>query len=147
MKTPVIIIAFILLPVTSNAEIYRWTDENGKVHFSDQKPWQTESEKVEVKINTYESVSYDTSLFDTGNSLFDTGKKVVMYSTSWCGYCKKAKRYFEQKGIAYTEYDIEKDTRAKRQYDKMQAKGVPVILVGKKRMNGFSEAGFERIYQ
>lgn len=140
MKTPVIIIAFILLPVISNAEIYRWTDENGKLHFSDQKPWQTKSEKVEVKINTYEGVSYDTSLFDTG-------KKVVMYSTSWCGYCKKAKQYFKQNGIEYTEYDIEKDARAKRQYDKMQAKGVPVILVGKKRMNGFSEVGFERIYR
>ena len=123
-----------------NAEIYRWTDEHGKVHFSDQKPWQTKSETVEVKINTYESVSYDTSIFDTG-------RKVVMYSTSWCGYCKKAKAYFQHNGIRFTEYDIEKDAKAKTEYDKMQASGVPVILVGKKRMNGFSKAGFQRIYQ
>ena len=27
------------------------------------------------------------------------------------------------------------------------ATGVPVILVGKKRMNGFSVKGFQRIYQ
>jgi hypothetical protein len=28
----------------------------------------------------------------------------------------------------------------------MGATGVPVILVAKQRMNGFSEAGFEKIY-
>jgi len=28
----------------------------------------------------------------------------------------------------------------------MGAKGVPVILVGKQRMNGFSAAGFKQIY-
>ena len=33
--------------------------------------------------------------------------KVVMYSTSWCGYCKKAKNYFEANKIAYIEKDIE----------------------------------------
>jgi glutaredoxin len=122
-----------------SAEIYRWTDENGRVYFSGQPPVKQKYESVEVRVNTYESVSYDTSLFDTG-------RKVEMYATSWCGYCKKARRYFRRKGIAFAEYDIERDARAKARYDRMGARGVPVILVGKKRMNGFSEAGFEKIY-
>jgi hypothetical protein len=29
----------------------------------------------------------------------------------------------------------------------MGAKGVPVIFVGKKRMNGFSIAGFKHLYE
>jgi len=29
----------------------------------------------------------------------------------------------------------------------MRAKGVPVILIRKQRMNGFSIEGFERLYQ
>ena len=70
-----------------------------------------------------------------------------MYSAEWCGYCKKAKRYFNMKGISYTEYDVEKNARAKSEYEKMGATGVPVILVGKKRMNGFSEKGFEKLYR
>lgn len=125
---------------TASADIFRWTDDNGKVHFSDRPPAEQQTEKVEVRVNTYESVSYDTSIFDTG-------KKVVMYSASWCGYCKKAKEYFRSNNIAFTEYDIEKNGKAKREYDRMGAKGVPVILVGKKRMNGFSEQGFENIYR
>lgn len=46
-----------------------------------------------------------------------------------------------------TEYDIEKDAQARREYDALGARGVPVILVGKKRMNGFSAAGFEKLYR
>ena len=122
------------------ADIYRWTDENGRVHLSDRDPGNQKAESVEVKVNTYRSVSYDTSIFDTG-------RKVVMYSTSWCAYCKKAKRYFEDNGIAFTEYDIETSASAKARYDRLGATGVPVILVGTKRMNGFSEEGFKRIYQ
>ena len=36
--------------------------------------------------------------------------------------------------------------RQKKRYKEMGATGVPVILVGNKRMNGFSEDGFESIY-
>jgi hypothetical protein len=41
---------------------------------------------------------------------------------------------------------IEKSATAKRLYEQLDASSVPVIIVGKKRMNGFSEAGFQRIY-
>lgn len=134
-----IFLLLLLISADSTSEIYKWTDDKGKVHFSDKEPRHQKSSEVRLKINTYESVNYDTSIFDTG-------KKVVMYSTSWCAYCKKAKSYFKRKGIPFTEYDIENNMTAKRQYKKMGATGVPVILVGNKRMNGFSEKGFEKIY-
>lgn len=35
----------ILLPALANAEIYRWTDETGKVHYSDKKPAGITAEK------------------------------------------------------------------------------------------------------
>lgn len=73
--------------------------------------------------------------------------QVVMYSTDWCGYCKKARDYFRSQNIAFVEYDIEKNPQARRQYDALGAKGVPVILVGDKRMNGFSVSGFQGIYR
>lgn len=121
------------------AGIYKWTDDKGNVYFSDRKPAHLKAKEVEVKINTYTSVSYD-------KSLFNTGKKVIMYSTSRCTYCRKAKAYFRSKGIDYVEHDIEKSPKARAEYDRMGATGVPVILVGNKRMNGFSEKGFEKIY-
>ncbi|MFC5380630.1 mycoredoxin [Aquipuribacter nitratireducens] len=30
-----------------------------------------------------------------------------MYSTPWCGYCRRLKSQMDREGIAYTEVDIE----------------------------------------
>ena len=141
MKIILLLFGLLLVSQAAYCEIYRWVDESGNVHFGDRKPQNIQTEEVKLKINTYTSVSYDTSIFEA------TPDKVIMYSTSWCGYCKKARKYFEANSIPYTEYDIEKNRSAKRRYDLMNAKGIPVILVGKKRMNGFSERGFKRIYK
>jgi len=32
---------------------------------------------------------------------------VTMYSTTWCGYCRRLKTQLDSAGIAYTEVDIE----------------------------------------
>jgi len=39
---------------------------------------------------------------------------IVMYSTSWCGYCRRLKTQLESEGIGYTEVNIEEhpDTAA-----------------------------------
>jgi mycoredoxin len=37
---------------------------------------------------------------------------VTMYSTVWCGYCRRLKSQMEREGIAYVEVDIENDPAA-----------------------------------
>jgi len=32
--------------------------------------------------------------------------KVEIYTKAWCGYCFRAKRLLESKGVAFAEYDI-----------------------------------------
>ena len=32
---------------------------------------------------------------------------VTMYTTTWCGYCKRLKRMMQDDGIVYAEVDIE----------------------------------------
>lgn len=74
-------------------------------------------------------------------------RKVVMYATSWCPYCQQARDHFRQQGIPYVEYDIEKDAAARRAYNAFGGRGIPVIFVGKRRINGFSVAAFNKIYR
>ena len=70
-----------------------------------------------------------------------------MYSTAWCGYCKKARQYFTANKIAFSEYDIEKSKAAQRHYQKIGGSGsVPLIIVGKRKMQGFSVARFNKLY-
>ena len=34
---------------------------------------------------------------------------ITMYSTTWCGYCKRLKMAFDREGVLYKEVNIEDD--------------------------------------
>lgn len=38
--------------------------------------------------------------------------EVVMFTTTWCGYCTRLKRFMDAEGIAYREVNIEHDAEA-----------------------------------
>jgi glutaredoxin len=129
----------ITLPTT--AEIYKWVDESGNVHFTDSPPKDKITEEVTLQINSYSSTEVTTI-----DGVIVPGNRVVMYSTSRCGYCKKARRHFRKKRIAFHEYDIEKSGKGKRDFKSLKGSGVPIILFGDKRINGFSDVKFDRAY-
>ncbi len=133
------IVSILAIGASVNAEVLKWIDDDGKVHYGDARQMQGRAQVVNTKISSYEYVE----ITKTANK----GDGVTMYSTAWCGYCKKARRYFQQQGIAFTEYDIEKNKLARRAYDKMGGSGVPVILVGGSKMTGFSETRFDKLYR
>jgi glutaredoxin len=129
--------------------IYKWTDENGKVHFSDAAPENLNAESIQVsEINTFENVSIADA--PDWNGFFKppkaNAKHVLIYSTESCGACKRAKRYFEQHNIPYTERKVDEDTSARKDFDEMGGRGVPIIFVGQKRMDGFSSDKFAALY-
>jgi mycoredoxin len=41
-----------------------------------------------------------------------TNASLTMYTTSWCGYCRRLKTVLEAAGIAYDEVDIEQEAAA-----------------------------------
>ena len=145
MKTHIgIVLLIILTSVNLNAEVFKWTDESGRTHYSDKVKDNQPLQAIKAEVNIYKDVPIN---YEFSSDLDRSGSKVVMYSTSWCGYCAKARQYFKSKGIAFKEYDIEKNKKAKRKYDRLGGQGVPLILVGKKSMRGFTVAGFNDIYK
>ena len=72
-----------------------------------------------------------------------SGKRVVMYTTSHCPACKAAKQYFAQKGVHYEEIDVEASRSGYEAFQKLGGQGVPLIMVGDKRMDGFSAAALD----
>ena len=57
----------------------------------------------------------------------DAPPRIVMYSTSWCGYCRRARQLLRDLGADFVEQDIEKSAEARREYDKIGGSGVPVF--------------------
>ncbi|MER6911563.1 mycoredoxin [Streptomyces sp. NPDC000594] len=55
---------------------------------------------------------------------------VTMYSTTWCGYCRRLKSQMEREGIAYTEINIEEDPASAAFVEKANGgnQTVPTVL-------------------
>lgn len=81
---------------------------------------------------------------DVPDLALDSGKlpRIKIYTTAACTYCRMAKAYMEQLDIRYSECDIEKSLSCQKSFKSAGGRGVPLILAGKERMNGFSPHGF-----
>jgi glutaredoxin len=67
--------------------------------------------------------------------------EVVLYTTASCPYCKRAIAYLDQIGQDYVNKNVEHDDEARGEYLKLTSgrPGVPVIVVGKQWMQGWSQ--------
>jgi glutaredoxin len=82
--------------------------------------------------------------------LADYGQiRPTLFGAVWCPYCQAAKSWFDDHHIAYTDCDIETDTRCQKWYailrDKNGVHGVPVFLYKNKVWNSFSEQQMQEI--
>lgn len=67
-------------------------------------------------------------------------KKVTIYSTPWCFYCKMTKKFFEDNKIVYEEHDVASDARSRDEMiQKTGQMGVPVIDIDGKIIIGFDQ--------
>ncbi len=67
-------------------------------------------------------------------------QKVIIYSTSWCGFCRSEKQYLDGKKVAYIDKDVEKDAAAQKELlEKVGGnfQGVPVTDIGGDIILGF----------
>jgi glutaredoxin 3 len=66
---------------------------------------------------------------------------VVMYATSWCPYCARARRLFEGKGVAFTEIDVDTVQGARAEMQRRSGRtSVPQIFIGGKHVGGYDDA-------
>ena len=171
-KLTITILALALSSFT-NAEIYKWTDEQGKVHFSDAKPSDengktlpkveeveltpitimedgkvnnTNNETVALTDQIWEKIESFAPGFSNKDKQSDTTKKnkVEIYTTSWCGACKKAKSWLRSQGISYKEYDVEKNRNAAMRMQKLGGGGgVPFAVINGDTISGFSPSSYK----
>lgn len=82
-----------------------------------------------------------------------TGSKVVVYGTSSCSWCRKAKEYLKSQDVAFVEKDVGNDMTANQEMArKLSAQGktpsgVPVIDVAGDLMVGFGQQTLDQLLQ
>lgn len=69
---------------------------------------------------------------------------ITIYTTSWCGYCTRAKAYMDREGIRYTERDVEASPTARMTRDRLNPeRSVPTFDIDGEAHVGFSPGGLE----
>ena len=159
IRTLLSLIILLLSCSLAGAEMYQWMDEKGVVTFKDTPPPPAKKRK-KVKVYTDGDFAPAPPPQPTPAKRSAKGAAaaesqpspprkerftgtVEMYVTSWCGYCKRAEKYLQSKGIPYVAYDIEKDSAARQRHRELGGNGVPLIIIGSNKMSGFSPETLE----
>lgn len=73
-------------------------------------------------------------------------KKVVVFSTPTCSWCRKLKSYLRAKGVRFVDVDVSKDAKAARDMvRKTGQQGVPQMWINNQPVVGFDQAKIDRL--
>ena len=73
----------------------------------------------------------------------NTKTKIIFYGTSQCPYCAMTKSFFTERKIIFSDFDIEKSEKAKREFNQLGGTSVPLIIIGNRRIDGFNQPAIE----
>ena len=73
-------------------------------------------------------------------------KRVVLYISDKCPYCKDAQKYLDSKGIKYRLTNA-KMQRGRKELDALGARSVPVLKIGDQVMFGWNAKNFDKSYR
>jgi len=59
-----------------------------------------------------------------------------IYSASWCGHCKRLKDFLRNKGIEFTEVDLDIDIEGAMDLVNLNLKTIPQVFLGDKHLGG-----------
>ncbi|HEV7640997.1 MAG TPA: glutaredoxin domain-containing protein [Gaiellaceae bacterium] len=66
--------------------------------------------------------------------------KIRMYTTTWCGYCVRAKALLDERGLEYEEIQLEDDEGFRaRLHELTGGWTVPQIVIGARPIGGYTE--------
>ena len=72
-------------------------------------------------------------------------KKVVLFSTSTCSHCRRAKKYLKEHRVPFKEINLENDAEAARDVRRKTGQsGVPALKIGGRWIVGFDRPAIER---
>ena len=138
-------------PSALSGEIYKWKDKDGNIFFSDTPPPPgVDTEKKEFKEESTEKPK-TKKYFPKSASERVEGKRpyreiqVIMYMTSWCSYCDKAREYLRSLDVNLVEYNIERNKSKREEMLNKSggSKGVPLIDVEGTIIRGYNQSALK----
>jgi len=135
---PYLILFAVFFALPAFAGVYKWTDAQGRIHYSDSPPPAAKTTQLRLQSFTGPVQVSQAIGADSG---------VTIFTTEWCGVCKRAKAFFKQNGVPFREWDVEKTDYGSVKFKQLGGSGVPVITVGSEKMMGFDANRFMALWK
>jgi len=71
--------------------------------------------------------------------------RITLYSTRRCAHCHQARTWLLQRKLRFRDLDIERNARALKEYQRLGARGVPVLVINGQRVDGFDPKRIQRL--
>ncbi len=139
----VVFIAMLLIIVNGAyaAEVYRWVDGNGKVHYSDIPP-PADAQNAQLKKMGGNAIDVDKVSYATRDAM--KKNPVVLFSNNCGTLCDQAKQLLNKRGIPFTLRNPEASSVEADALKKLIGSlEVPVLVVGSSSpLKGFEEGAW-----
>jgi glutaredoxin len=120
----------------AQTSVYKWTDADGKVHFSDTPPPPSVKDVTEKRIR---GGGGDSSQLPYATQMAMKSSPVTLYTAPQCGApCEQGRSLLGDRGIPYTERDAQASREDAEAVKKaIGALQVPVLMVGNDALKGY----------
>ena len=141
MRFALFLCCCIIASLAQAAELYRWVDAEGKVHYTDQPP-PASAKKVEEKHLGGNSIDTSGLPFATRQAI---QKSPVTLYASDCGMgCDLARELLSQRGIPYTSKNPQTSPDAAQALKNLTGElNVPVLVVGSAVSKGYEKGAWD----
>lgn len=138
------------------ATVYKTVGPDGRIIYSDKPPSQASAPTKAISLRQMPATPLPDSLLrfreeiqqgiKQRESLANLGR-VTLFTAPWCGYCRQARAYLQQKNIAFDEYDIETESGKTRFVQAGGAGGgIPYLVLKGQGHRGFSSSGYDELF-
>lgn len=133
--------ALLLFPVLAQAQLYRWVDDSGKVHYSDLAPSSGAKnlEKRALSARQGSSAGLPYALQQAAGNF-----PVTLYTSEGCKEtCVQARELLDKRGVPYDEVTVSGEADLAQLKKLSGANAVPVITVGRETYKGFESGMYQ----
>ena len=146
----------------SNKDVYyQYVDDSGTVHFVQNlgdvpARWQSRAGRIEVEKTAPAPRRGGSRPAATGRAAakqpsrkpvaYRTDPEVVVYTTTWCGWCRKTLAFLDERGVRYVNKDIEaNDWNREELIEKTGRTSIPVVEINGELIRGFNADRMEQL--
>jgi glutaredoxin len=141
LKTRQLIMALaaLLCAASASAQVYKWKDAKGVIHFSDAPPPPTVQQ---AEVRNYAGGDSGPPLPYALSQAARTNP-VTLYTASLCGPCDQARSFLQRRGIPYSEKSISNSEDQQKLKDAGGDGQLPLLLIGRQKLTGFSASAWK----